>query len=453
MTTCVTLAPRNDYLLGVCVLKIRLFVIFLLLSLSLTPSYAALNLELTQGVSNQLPIAIVPFVNEHDLDENSNVSAIVKNDLSHSGQFKVSSPRLNVLSDPVKQIANSYGRKQGVEDVVLGKIQLINKTQYRVQFSLINVAQDKNHILIKQEFIVNEPQLRRLAHHISDIIYEKLIGIKGVFSTRIAYVLVTDKNSHYRRYSLQVADMDGYNAKPLLTSTQPVMSPAWSRDGKWIAYVSFEKVLPRIYIQNVSTGNRQLVSSYSGINGAPAWSPDDKMLALALSKDAAAPKIYLMDLATKKLRQITFGLSIDTEPSFSKDGRSLLFTSDRGGGPQIYKINLRSGFIQRITFDGNYNARASFSSDGKMIVVLNQEQGLYNIAVQDIANDNTLQIITHSGYDASPSFAPNGQLVLYESKPGKRGLLGMVSVDGRISLRLPTPQGDVQDPTWSPFLS
>jgi TolB protein len=432
---------------GIVVLNIRLQFMALLLCLVISPVQAALNLELTQGVSNQLPIAIVPFTGSERLDKDSNVSAVVKNDLSHSGQFKVTVPNITVLPQSA-----AYWRKQQIDDIVLGQVKAMDKGQYRVQFSLINVAQGANHTLIQQEFTVNKQQLRRLAHHISDRIYEKLIGIKGVFSTRIAYVLVTDKNSHHRRYSLQVADMDGYNAQSLLTSTQPIMSPAWSGDGKRIAYVSFEKVLPRVYIQNVSTGERELVSSYAGINGAPAWSPDDKTLALALSKEAAAPKIYLMDLANKKLRQITFGFSIDTEPNFSKDGRSLLFTSDRGGGPQIYQLNLRSAKLRRVTYDGNYNARASFSNDGKMIVVLNQEQGSYNIAVQDLADD-TLQILTHSGYDASPSFAPNGQMVLYESKPGKQGLLGMVSIDGRISLRLPTPQGDVQDPTWSPFLS
>ena len=434
-------------------MKLRYIIILFLINLWVSPVRAALNLELTQGVSNQLPIAIVPFSGSDNLAENGDVSTIIKNDLNNSGQFKVATPQNGILPYTLSQVSASYWRNKKFDDVVVGQIQTISKGQYRVRVALVNVAQGQSQALIQQEFTANEAQLRRLSHHISDLIYEKLIGLKGVFSTRIAYILVTDKNSHNRRYSLQVADMDGYNAKPLLISTQPIMSPAWSRDGKRLAYVSFEKVLPRVYIQQVNTGERELVSSYSGINGAPAWSPDDKTLALALSKDSAAPKIYLMNLANKKLRQVTFGLSIDTEPSFSKDGRSLLFTSDRGGGPQIYQLNLRSGSVRRVTYDGNYNARASFANDGKTIVVLNQEQGSYNIAVQDLNDDNTLQILTHSGYDASPSFAPNGQMLLYESKPGNRSMLGMVSVDGRINLRLPTPQGDVQDPTWSPFMS
>jgi TolB protein len=430
-------------------IRLTLLIFFCLLGLMHASLVGALNLELTQGISNQLPIALVAFSGAENLPDDSNISTIVTDDLNHSGQFKVIVSPANTAAN----ITNNYWRSKHIEDVITGSIHPIDKVYSRIEFTLINVVQDKSRVLAQQTFTVENTQLRRLAHHISDLIYEKLTGIKGIFSTRIAYVLVNHKNSRNRLYSLQVADMDGYNAKSLLTSTQPIMSPAWSHDAKRIAYVSFEKILPRVYIQTVSTGERELVSSYPGINGAPAWSPDDKTLALALSNDSAAPKIYLMDLVNKKLRQITFGFSIDTEPSFAQDGNSLLFTSDRGGGPQIYQILLRSGNIRRITFTGNYNARASFSADGKTMVILNQTQGAYNIAVQEAGNNNSLQVLTHSGYDASPSFAPNGQMVLYESKPEKQGLLGMVSVDGRISLRLPTPQGDVQDPTWSPFLS
>ena len=436
--------------------KIRLAgVYFLALNSLLGSSFAsaALNLELTQGVANQLPIAVVPFSALEGLSQENDVSRVIASDLSHSGLFKVITPKPNALSQPdtFDKVSVAYWRAQHMDDVVFGRLQSLGQGQYRAYFSLVHVAQGRKQILVQREFTVTSQQLRGLAHHISDLIYEKLTGVKGVFSTKIAYILVT-RQSNKRVYSLQVADMDGYNAKPLLTSMQPIMSPAWSHDGRRIAYVSFEKVMPRIYIQNINSGQRQLVSAYPGINGAPAWSPDDKTLALALSKNSATPKIYLMDLASKSLRQVSFGCSIDTEPTWSADGRFLLFTSDRGGGPQIYQLDRRHNRLQRITFEGSYNARASFSPDGKMIVVLNREQGMYNIAVQDL-DDDTLLSITHSGYDASPSFAPNGQMVLYESKPNLRGLLGMVSVDGRINCRLPTPEGDVQDPIWSPFLS
>jgi TolB protein len=414
-------------------------------------AFAALNLELTQGVTNQLPIAIVPFESKEVFTSENDVSRVIESDLSHSGQFKALLAKTQRLPQPYtsEKVSVAYWRAHHVDDVVWGKIIALGQGQYRVQMSLVNVAQGRKQVLVQREFTVKYPQLRALAHHLSDMVYEKLTGVKGVFSTRIAYVLVTRQNNH-RVYSLQVADMDGHNAKPLLTSTQPIMSPAWSHDGKRIAYVSFENIMPRIYIQTIATGQRQCVSGYPGINGAPAWSPDDKTLALALSKNSATPKIYLMDLANKDLRQLTFGFSIDTEPTWSKNGRFLLFTSDRGGGPQIYKMNLHNNRIQRVTFEGSYNASASFSPNGKMIVVLNREQGMYNIAVQNL-DDDVLFSITHSGFDASPSFAPNGQLVLFESKPGEHSLLGMASIDGRISCRLPTPAGDVQDPVWSPF--
>lgn len=433
--------------------------LFILVSLLLSSlllsdrASAALNLELTQGVANQLPIAIVPFVSTVSFAPENDISRVIESDLGHSGQFKVT--RVNrqapsQTSTPGK-VSVAYWRAHHIDDVILGKITPIGQGKYRIHVDLVQVAQGRQQILAQREFTAKTEQLRALAHHVSDLIYKKLTGVSGIFSTHIAYVLVTRQNKH-RVYSLQVADMDGHNARPLLTSTQPIMSPAWSHDGKRMAYVSFEKIMPRIYIQTIANGQRQCVSDYPGINGAPAWSPDDKTLALALSKNSVTPKIYLMDLASKALRQVTFGFSIDTEPTWSTDGRSLLFTSDRGGGPQIYQMDLSSKRLQRITFDGSYNARASFSPDGKMIVVLNREQGMYNIAVQDL-DDGTLFGVTHSGFDASPSFAPNGQMVLYESKPGAQGLLGMASVDGRINCRLPTPEGDVQDPVWSPFLS
>lgn len=428
--------------------------VLILSSVGLTqPTVAALNLELTQGVSNRLPIAIVPFEHTETFSPENDINQVIESDLSHSGQFKVTIANRHTLPKPYTcdKISIAYWRAQHIDDVIQGKITSIGQGHYRIHMDLVHVAQGHKQILAQPELTVSTTQLRAFAHHLSDLIYEKLTGVRGIFSTHIAYVLVTRQKNH-RVYSLQIADVDGHNAKSLLTSAQPIMSPAWSHDGKRIAYVSFEKVMPRIYIQTIATGQRQLISDYPGINGAPAWSPDDKKLALALSKNNVTPKIYLMNLANKQLKQVSFGFSIDTEPTWSQDGRSLLFTSDRGGGPQIYQMNLNNKQLQRITFDGSYNARASYSPDGKMIVVLNREQGMYTIAVQDL-EDDTVFNVTHSGFDASPSFSPNGQMVLFESKPGERGQLGIASVDGRINCRLPTPEGDVQDPVWSPFLS
>lgn len=420
-----------------------------------SPAFAALDLELTQGVSNQLPIAVVPFAGQDDLQASNNISTVINNDLRNSGQFKVMDAQ-NMTQNPHKanDVNANYWRSANMDNVVVGEVKSVGSDRYQVNFALVNVIKgqaDSNQTLITKEFTVTSKELRGLAHHISDLIYQQLTGVKGVFSTRIAYVLVQRNPSAQSKYILQVADVDGYNAKPLLTSNQPIMSPAWAHDGKRIAYVSFENITPRIYIQNVVTGSRQAISDFPGINGAPAWSPDDRKLAIVLSKEGS-PKIYTMDLATHSLKQITQGNSIDTEPSFSPDGNSLLFTSDRGGGPQIYQVSVNGGDVKRLTFHGSYNARASFSADGQSIVMINREQGMYNIAVQDIQSNN-VQVLTSSGYDASPSFAPNGRMVLYESNPGQHGILGMVSVDGRVKLQIPAQGGSVQDPAWSPFLS
>jgi len=415
---------------------------------------AALDITVTQGTSSALPIAIVPFAGQDNPQAPDNVSSVVMSDLQESGQFKVMDPQSMQQQPHTASAVNaSYWRSAGNDNVVVGTVNPGSSTA--VKFALLDVfkgqAQASNSILTQQSFTVASNKLRALGHHISDIIYQQLTGVRGVFSTRIAYVLVQRSQGQASRYILNVADADGYNPKPLLTSNQPIMSPAWSHDATRLAYVSFEKVTPKIFIQNVSTGARQAISAFPGINGAPAWSPDDSKLALVLSKNGS-PKIYVMDLASQSLRQVTTGDSIDTEPNWSPGGKSLIFTSDRGGGPQVYQVNLSSGQTQRLTFDGNYNARASFSADGQSIVMIHRTGNDYNIAVQDLQS-GTLQVITHSGYDTSPSFAPNGRFVLYETDAGHRGVLGVASTDGRVSRRLSTQEGSVQDPAWSPFLS
>lgn len=413
-----------------------------------TPCFAALDLELTRGVNNALPIAIVPFANQDANDASCNIAAIVKNDLSNSGRFKLlSNDKMPDNPHTASAVNTSSWRQIGVDDVVVGEVTPTDSSHYNVNFALVDVVKNQNTTLLKDSFNqIDKKDLRRLAHHISDRIYEALLGQKGAFSSHIAYVVTRHTEGEPTRYLLEVADVDGYNPRVILASPQPIMSPAWSHDGRQIAYVSFENHQAQIYIAQVASGNRSMISGFSGINGAPAWSPDDQKLALVLSK-SGSPKIYVLDLASKSLRQITQGTSIDTEPNWHPNGHSILFTSDRGGGPQLYKTDLAGKRAERITYDGKYNARGTFSPDGKSIVMIHGNGSGYNIAIQDVGS-GTIQPITASGSDASPSFAPNGNMVLYETRADGKRVLGLVSSDGRVKLVLPAREGDVQDPAW-----
>lgn len=418
-------------------------------------AHALLNLELTRGVAGAVPIAVIPFGDQggSPLD----MSEIVGNDLQMSGRFKVyGRNKISHLPSELSDVQFSYFRNLGADNLVMGKIKSLGGNRYQVSFQLLDVFRGKekplDSVLLSRKFEVSGNELRPLAHHISDLIYQQITGVRGIFSTRLAYIVVQRSPNAPTRYILEVSDIDGYNPRALLTSSYPMMSPAWSPNGRQIAYVSFEKKHAAIFIQDVVSGSRRLVSEFVGINGAPAWSPDGKKLALVLSKDGA-PNIYTLDLATRHLTQITRDWSINTEPSWSPNGKSIIFTSNRSGGPQIYQKNLTTGSVTRVTYDGNYNARASFTRDGNHIVVLNKQSNLYNIGVLDL-NTGTLRVLTNSGADSeSPSVAPNGSMVLYGTLFNGRSVLGLVATDGSVQLRLPAGNGEVQDPSWSPFLS
>jgi len=396
---------------------------------------AEIHVEVRGGQATGIPIAINPFVlDSHENQNLEDIAGVVKSDLGNSGQF---APTVESSAD----------------HLVTGSIQKTGNLRYRVYFELRDKFKQKasgNDAVLTMQFNdVHAHEFRPLAHHISDLIFEKLIGVRGVFSTRIAYISVIP-GSKGDIHTLEVADSDGHNPKALYRSAFPLMSPSWSSDAKQIAFVSFDKDRQSVNVVDVNTGKVQKITQFPGINSAPSWSPDNRTLALVLSKEGS-PKIYLADLTSKKLTRLTDGSSIDTEPCFTPDGRAVMFTSNRSGKPQIYKIDLGSRKIERITFEGDYNAKPSLTPDGKRLVMMHRdEDGLFNIAVQSLQQGG-LKILTRSSLSDSPSVAPNGMMVLYGVEEGGRGVLGAVSLDGRIKIRLPAQTGNVQSPAWAPF--
>lgn len=409
------------------------------------PAAAMLELELTKGINDALPIAISTFTNQGQANEVSNtLQSVIDADLKNSGRFRL----VDTSVDLSNTIDYAYWHSQKVDHVVTGNVKKISGDRYEVYFALHDVYGKTQ--LLTQTYPISASQARSLAHHISDLIFEKIIGIRGIFSTKIAFILVERHTPTNTDYKLQVADADGYNQHTLVSSHEPLMSISWSPDGKRIAYVSFEGNRAAIYSQDVINGSRHIVSKFSGINGAPAWSPDGQKLALVLTK-TGDPKIYVLDLNSNQLTQITDGWSLDTEPCWSPDGKSIIFTSNRSGNPQIYQANVATHKVERVTYQGKYNARATFTPDGSSLILLHQDGSDYNIATYNLST-NRINTLTHSALNESPSLAPNGNMIVYATNHNGRGVLAAVSFDGRIQLTLPEVAGEVQEPAWSPFL-
>lgn len=411
---------------------------------------AQLQIEIIDGNPSALPIAIVPFQwLEAGPPPSDPVEAIVAGDLYRSGLFAPMDVA-DMPERPVEPEAIRFGtwRLLKTDYIVIGKVRTApDGLGHEIIYQLYDVHKQEQ--LLSRITTVGAGDLRFGAHRVADAIYEKLTGVPGAFSTRIAYVTATGVGNG-SRYELVVADADGYGPQSIVGSPEPLLSPAWSPDGRKLAYVSFEQGNSAIYVQDVSTGARELISSGRGINGAPAFSPDGRKMALTLSR-SGNPEIYVRDMATGRTEQLTNHWSIDTEPVFAPDGRYIYFTSDRGGRPQIYRVPVGGGNPERVTLEGEYNARASVSPDGRKIAVAQGRGNEYRIAVWDIGAERFM-VLTPGRLDESPSFAPNGSMILYATREGDRGVLSAVSADGSVRTRLILSEGDVREPAWSPVI-
>lgn len=419
-------------------------VLFLFAALTSTAAQAALEIEISGGGAQQIPIAIVPF-GQAAVANQDKIADIIAADLRRSGLFRVLETA-GVASRPteVSQVKYAEWAVLQAQAITVGNVTPLPGNRLKVTFGLADVV--KQTPLVSMEYNIAPSQLRLTAHKIADVIYQKLTGEGPIFASRIAYI-----NKTKNRFALQVADADGVNAQTVVSSSEPIISPAWSPDGTKIAYVSFEKKKPIIFIQSLTTGQRITLANFKGNNSAPAWSPDGTKLAIVLSHSANS-QLYTINADGTGLKQITRSSAIDTEPHWSPDGKWIYFTSDRGGNPQIYKVSSLGGEAQRITFQGEHNLSPHFSPDGKSLVMVRKDGGKYSIALQDLVSGQ-VQVLSDGGQDESPSFAPNGRVILYATRTGGRGALAAVSSDGRVKQRLSESGGDIREPSWGPLLN
>ncbi|MES2910384.1 MAG: Tol-Pal system beta propeller repeat protein TolB [Pseudomonadota bacterium] len=403
------------------------------------PAMAQFRVEVSGVGLTQLPVAVTTFKGEAQAPQK--IGAIVKADLERSGLFR-SVDTAGVVADESTRPDLVQWRQRGADSLVTGSVTPLADGRFDVRLRLWDIVRGVD--LGGQSYAVTQADLRLSAHRISDFVYEKLTGEKGVFSTRIAYVTKSGN-----RFSLWVADSDGESAQSALASPEPIISPAWSPNGSQLAYVSFESRKPVIYAHDVASGKRRLLANFRGSNSAPAWSPDGRQVVATLSRDGGS-QLYALDANGGEPRRLTQSSSIDTEPAFSPDGRYIYFVSDRGGAPQVYRMSAGGGGVERVTFSGSYNISPAISPDGRWLAYVSRVGGAFKLQVMDLANGAVTQI-TDTTADESPSFAPNSRLIVYATRQQGREALMTTTLDGKIKARLSGATGDIREPDWGPF--
>jgi TolB protein len=418
-----------------------LSLVFFILLGACAAARAQLSIEITGGGANLFPAAVLQFAGEDGLP--ASISDIIEADLQRSGRFRLQySGGVGTPPTEAAQVNFAEWRNRSADALVIGAVQRLPDGRFEVRFRLLDVLRQTQ--LLGLGFTTSAAQLRLTGHKIADAVYEKLTGDRGVFSTRIAYVVRQEG-----RFELRIADADGQNPQTALASREPIISPAWSPDGTRLAYVSFENKKAVVYQHSLATGQRQVVANFRGSNSAPAWSPDGRQLAVVLSREGGS-QLFLINADGTNVRRLTQSQAIDTEPFFAPDGNTIYFTSDRGGSPQIYRMPASGGEPQRITFEGSYNISPRVSSDGRTLAYVARNGTRFQLASMDLES-RQVQVLTDTQRDESPSFAPNGKMIIYATELGGRGALAAVSADGRVRHRLTVQAADVREPAWGPF--
>lgn len=406
--------------------------------LAALPVQAAMEIQIIGGAANKIPVALVPFQGPGDQPRPA-LTELIGNDLLRSGQFKLVDIGAGPQPAEPAQVNYKQWKNKGAEALSIGQVVSLPGGRFEVRFRLLDVVRQVQ--LAGYSYDAGADQWRATAHRIADVIYEKLTGLRGAFSSRIAYVQKRGKV-----FELKVADADGANPRSVVRSMEPLISPVFSPNGGRLAYVSFEDKKPVVYVQNLADGSRRAVAAFKGSNSAPAWSPDGSHLAVTLTRDNTS-QIYLIGADGSGVTRLTQGSDISTEPVFSPDGKWIYFSSDRGGTPQIYKLPADGGEAKRVTFEGNYNVSPALSPDGKLMAYIRREGGRFQVAVMELESGQS-RVLTDSAHDESPSFSPNGQMILYATVLGSKGILGTVSIDGRIRARLSEEGADAREPAW-----